>query len=116
GAKLDGTQKYVVRFEAAQIPKTKAFWSLTLYDKDFYLPQGVPLNRHVRNSMSGMKREADGSLVVYLQPDSPGPDKEVNWLPTPRGDYFVILRVYGPEGDILAGKWQQPPVRSVEPK
>ncbi|MFM7325756.1 MAG: DUF1254 domain-containing protein [Nodosilinea sp.] len=111
-AKLDGTQTYVVRFDAAQIPKTKAFWSLTLYDQDFYLPQGLPLNRHVRNSMSGMRHEADGSLVVYLQPDSPGPDKEANWLPTPRDEYFVILRVYGPEGDILAGKWQPPPVRS----
>jgi hypothetical protein len=103
-----------VRLEAAQIPKTKAFWSLTLYNKDFYLPQGLPMGRHVRNSMSGMKLEPDGALIIYLQPDSPGPDKENNWLPTPRDAYFVVMRVYGPEGDILTGKWQQPVVRKVE--
>ncbi len=111
GAKLDGNQKYIVRLEAAQIPKTKAFWSLTLYDKDFFLPQGLPMSRHVRNSMDDMKRAPDGSLVVYLQPDNPGADKEANWLPTPRDSYFVVMRVYGPEGDILTGKWQQPAVR-----
>jgi hypothetical protein len=64
--------------------------------------------------MNGMKLGADGSLAVYLQPDSPGPDKEANWLPTPRDNYFVVMRVYGPEGDILTGKWQQPPVRQVK--
>lgn len=112
-AKLDGSKRYVVRLEAAQIPKTKAFWSLTLYDKDFFLPQGLPMGRHVRNSMNGMKLGADGSLVIYLQPDSPGADKEDNWLPTPRDTYFVVMRVYGPEGDILTGKWQQPAVRRV---
>jgi hypothetical protein len=114
GAKLDGNKKYVVRLEAAQIPKTKAYWSLTLYDKDFYLPQGLPMGRHVRNSMNGMKLGPDGSLVIYLQPDSPGADKEDNWLPTPRDNYFVVMRVYGPEGDILTGKWQQPPVRQAQ--
>jgi DNA sulfur modification protein DndE len=114
GAKLDGNKKYVVRLEAAQIPKTKAFWSLTLYDKDFFLPQGLPMSRHVRNSMNGMRLGPDGSLVIYLQPDSPGPDKADNWLPTPRDGYFVVMRVYGPEGDILTGKWQQPAVRQSQ--
>lgn len=100
-----------MRLEAAQIPKTKAFWSLTLYDKDFFLPQGLPMSRHVRNSMDDMNRGPDGSLVVYLQPDNPGANKEANWLPTPRDNCFVVMRVYGPEGDILTGKWQQPAVR-----
>lgn len=113
GAKLNGNNKYVVRFEAAQIPKAKAFWSLTLYDKDFYLAKDMPLNRHVRNSNSGMKLSPDGSLVIYLQADNPGADKEDNWLPTPREEYVTILRVYGPEGGILTGKWNPPPVQKV---
>jgi DNA sulfur modification protein DndE len=114
GARLDGNNKYVVRFEASQIPVTKAFWSLTLYDKDFYLPKDLPLNRHVRNSNSGMKLGPDGSLVIYLQADSPGPDKEDNWLPTPRDAYFCILRVYRPEGDILTGKWHIPDIAQAQ--
>jgi hypothetical protein len=71
------------------------------------------MGRHVRNNMSGMKLGADGSLLIYLQPDSPGPDKEDNWLPTPRDTYFVVMRVYGPEGAILTGKWQQPAVQKA---
>lgn len=89
GQKLKGDTVHVVHFEKDKIPKTKAFWSLTLYNKDFYLPDGMPLGRHVRNSNSGMKFNADGSLDIYLQPDNPGPDKVDNWLPTPRGqEYF----------------------------
>ncbi|WP_370651544.1 DUF1214 domain-containing protein [Luteitalea sp. TBR-22] len=58
--------------------------------------------------MSGQTLSADGSLVVYLQPGSPGSGKEDNWLPTPRDACFVVMRVFGPEGGILTGKWQQP--------
>jgi hypothetical protein len=112
GIDLNGVNKYKVHFEAAQIPKTKAFWSLTLYNKDFFLPQNLPMNRHVRNSNSGMVLNADGSLDVYLQPESPGKNLEKNWLPTPPENYFVVLRAYWANEDILNGTWKQPvPVR-----
>jgi hypothetical protein len=115
GQKLKGDTSYVVHFDKDKIPKTKAFWSLTLYNKDFYLPEGMPLGRHVRNSNSGMKLNADGSLDLYLQPDNPGPDKVDNWLPTPRGqEYFCLMRIYWPEGDVLSGKWQQPLPKVVD--
>jgi hypothetical protein len=113
GAKLSGNNTYRVHFEASQIPKSKAFWSLTLYDKDFYLAKNVPLNRHVRNSNSGMKLGPDGSLDILLQAESPGQDKEDNWLPTPRDEFFTILRVYWPGSDFLTGKWVEPKVLKV---
>lgn len=105
---LNGKSSYKVHFEASQIPKTKAFWSLTLYNKDFYFPQGLPMNRHVRNSNSGMVLNADGSLDVYLQPGSPGKYLEKNWLPTPPENYFVVMRVYWPGENELNGTWQPP--------
>lgn len=114
GNKLTGANKYVIRFTTDQIPKVKAFWSLTLYDKDFYLPPNLPLERHVRNSNNNMKTGGDGSLEVYLQAYSPGKDREDNWLPTPPGEYFLILRTYGPEGDILTGNYTPPPVTKVK--
>lgn len=108
GIDLNGVNKYKVHFEASQIPKTKAFWSLTLYNSDFYLPQNLPMNRHVRNSNSGMVKNPDGSLDVYLQPESPGKKLENNWLPTPPEGYFIILRIYWANEDILNGTWKQP--------
>lgn len=107
-AALDGNQKYVVHFEANQIPKTKAFWSLTLYNNDFYLPTNLALNRHVLNSSSQLKYNADGSLDFYFQQASPGKGKESNWLPTPKEGYFAIMRIYWPEGDVTSGKWKAP--------
>jgi hypothetical protein len=88
---------------------------LTLYNKDFYLPQRMPLGRHMRNSNSGMKLNADGSLDIYRQPDSPGPDKVDNWLPTLRGqEYFSVMRIYWPQGDVLSGKWRQPTPKVID--
>ena len=115
GNPLTGENKYVIRFAADRIPKVKAFWSLTLYNNDFYLPPDLPMERHVRNSNNGMTTGADGSLEVYLQADSPGKDREDNWLPTPKtGGYFLILRTYGPEGEILSGNYTPPSVTKVK--
>jgi hypothetical protein len=108
GAALTGKDAYVVHFDAAQVPKTKAFWSLTLYDKDFYFPKGLVLNRHVLNSNSGLVFGTDGSLEIYVQAKSPGAEHEANWLPAPEGEFFMILRVYWPGEEFLTGKWVQP--------
>lgn len=115
GAKLNGENRYVIRFAADEIPKVRAFWSLTLYNQDFYLPQDLAVERHVVNNNSGMRTADDGSLEIYLQGPNPGPARESNWLPTPpSGEYFMILRTYGPEGDILTGKYAPPPVVKVQ--
>lgn len=114
GAKLDGNRRYIVRFEKGKLPPAKAFWSLTLYDKNFFLAKDVPLHRHMLNNNSGMKPSADGSIEIYLQPDSPGPDKEANWLPSPRDEYFTILRLYWPEQSVLDGTWSEPAVQRAD--
>lgn len=112
-AVLNGNNRYVIHLEKAQIPPTKAFWSLTLYNKDFLLPMGLPMNRHVRNSSSGMKMNPDGSLDIYLQADSPGMGKEDNWLPTPKEDYFIVMRVYWPGEEVLNGTWKVPVAKKL---
>lgn len=105
---LDGSKKYLLHIDANRIPQTKAFWSLTLYNNDFYLPANLALSRHVLNSSSPLKFNADGSLDFYFQSTSPGKDKESNWLPTPKEGYFVIMRIYWPGEEVLSGKWQKP--------
>jgi DNA sulfur modification protein DndE len=113
GNKLDGNQRYVVRFEPGQLPPARAFWSVTLYDKNFFLAKDMPMDRHVLNNNSGMKLGTDGSMEIYLQADSPGADKESNWLPVPRDEFFAILGIYWGEERLFNGQWKEPPVRLV---
>ena len=60
--------------------------------------------------LSGLKRNPDGSLTLYIQKDSPGTDKESNWLPAPNGPIFLALRMHGPQARTLKGEWSVPPV------
>ena len=83
GKKLDGANKYVLHFAKEQIPPVDAFWSLTMYDKDSYLVDN-PINRYALGDRSNMKLGDDGSLTIYIQSESPGKDKEANWLPSPK--------------------------------
>ncbi len=92
------------------MPPVKFFWSMTMYN----LPQRLlienPINRYAIGSRTqGFKLNADGSADIYLQSASPGKDKESNWLPTPdKGAYYMILRMYGPEGTLAGGTWKAP--------
>ena len=105
--------KYELRFAGGQTPPVDAFWSLTLYDKDSYLVDNV-LNRYALGDRSGCKLGDDGSLTIYLQADSPGKDKESNWLPTPKGGAFKLaLRLYVPKAQVADGSWKPPAVRRL---
>ncbi len=84
GKKLTGANSYVLQFAKDQSPPVDAFWSLTMYDKDSYLVDN-PVNRYTLGDRSNMKPGDDGSLTIYLQSESPGKDKESNWLPSPKG-------------------------------
>jgi hypothetical protein len=113
GAKLDGANKYVLRFAKEQIPPVDAFWSLTLYDKDSYLVDN-PLNRYALGDRSNCKLGDDGSLTIYLQNESLGADKEANWLPTPKdGTFKLALRLYVPKKQVADGTWKPPAVEKV---
>jgi hypothetical protein len=111
GARLSGDNAYVITFEKGALPPTRAFWSLTLYDgHHFFAPNA--LNRYTLGTRNKqLKYNSDGSLTLYLQAESPGADKEANWLPAPKGAPFsLILRNYWPEENATRHEWTPPPV------
>jgi hypothetical protein len=122
GTPLDGaTQKYTLTFAKGQFPPVNAFWSVTMYDGKTQLLIKNPINRYLINSpmLPQLKKNADGSLTVYIQKDSPGKDKESNWLPAPDGPIYMVMRLYWPKTEppsILPpgeGTWQPPALVAV---
>jgi len=110
-----GTEKYVMHFDKGQLPPVRGFWSLTMYDGEYFFVAN-PLNRYSISERQKLKPNADGSVDLYLQKDSPGADKESNWLPAPAGKFILMLRLYWPDEDapsILDGSWVIPPVKRV---
>jgi hypothetical protein len=107
---LDGSKRYLLRFSKDQVPPVKFFWSMTMYNLPDRLLVENQMQRYAIGSRTeGLRTNADGSVDIYLQPESPGDDKESNWLPTPQqGPFFMVLRMYGPEGSLAAGAWQAP--------
>jgi hypothetical protein len=112
GKPLSGANRYVVRFEKGGLPPVNAFWSVTMYDMQANLVAN-PINRYSLGDRSGMKTDKDGSLTIYLQKDSPGADKEANWLPTPAGEFFMYLRAYLPGENLINHTWQPPLITRV---
>ena len=113
GKPLDGANKYTIHFDKAAIPPVDAFWSITLYDEEGFQVANS-LNRFAVSSWMPFKFNADGSLDLYFQNESPGADNEANWLPAPKGPFNLTMRLYAPKSDALTGKWNPPPVvRSV---
>jgi hypothetical protein len=101
GKPLDGANKYTLHFDKGDAPPANAFWSVTLYDAEGYQVPN-PLNRFAVSSWMPFKYNADGSLDLYFQNESPGADKEANWLPAPKGAFNLTLRLYAP-------KWRRSP-------
>jgi hypothetical protein len=112
GKPLDGANKYSLHFEKGQTPPVSAFWSVTLYDAEGFQVAN-PLNRFNLSSWMPLKYNADGSLDLYFQNESPGTDKEANWLPAPKGEFNLLMRLYAPRSEALTGKWNPPPVMRV---
>jgi hypothetical protein len=119
GSLLDGSKhKYTITFPKGQLPPVNAFWSVTMYDGKTQFLVANPLDRYLINStmLGGMKFGADGSLTVYLQKDSPGKDKESNWLPAPNGPIFIAMRLYWPKTEppsilpLGKGTWSPPKI------
>jgi hypothetical protein len=113
GKPLTGTNKYVLQFAKNEIPPVAAFWSITLYDKDGF-PTANALNRNAIGDRDDLKFNADGSVDLYFQNESPGKDKESNWLPAPTGDFNLTMRLYAPKLEVLDGRWVPPPIRRVQ--
>jgi hypothetical protein len=113
--RLSGAHKYTLRFAPGQLPPVNAFWSLTMYRMPESLLVANPINRYLLNSpmMPQYNRDADGGLTLLIQNESPGKDKEANWLPAPQGQFRMFLRLYWPKAEALNGKWKNPPLQRV---
>jgi hypothetical protein len=114
GQPLHSDKRYVLHFEPNQIPPVRAFWSLTMYD-DRQLFTANPIDRFAIGDRDKLTFNADGSLDLYIQRESPGNDKESNWLPAPKsGPFTMNLRLYWPKAEALNGTWAPPAVKQVQ--
>jgi hypothetical protein len=111
----DGAQKYVMHFNKGELPPVDGFWSLTMYDSNyFFVPN--PINRYTVSQRNKLKRNADGSVDIYIQNESPGKNSKSNWLPAPKGKFILMLRLYWPmekPPSILDGSWKIPQVKEA---
>jgi hypothetical protein len=115
GHKYSGANKYVMHFPKGQLPPAQGFWSLTMYDSAYFFVSN-PINRYSISARQNLKSNPDGSTDLYIQKDSPGKDKESNWLPAPAGDFILMLRMYWPSEknpSIINGSWKVPPAAKV---
>jgi hypothetical protein len=115
GKVLVGANHYTLRFAPGQLPPVNAFWSLTMYGLPENLLVANPLNRYLINSpmLPQLKRDADGGLTLLVQNESPGNDVETNWLPAPKGQFLMALRLYWPKEEAIDGRWTEPKVVKV---
>lgn len=115
GHSYSGSNKYVMRFDKGLLPPVNGFWSLTMYNSDFFFVSN-PLNRYTLSQRNQFNVDDDGSITLYIQNENPGKDKEANWLPAPEGEFVLMLRLYWPKEDsptILNGSWVPPAVKKI---
>ncbi len=110
-----GSEKYTMTFRKGLTPPVAGFWSLTMYDAKFFFVEN-PLNRYSISARQPLKANADGSITLLIQNESPGADKESNWLPAPKDKFVLMMRLYWPhdkDPSIIDGTWAPPPVEKV---
>ena len=110
GDDYSGANKYTIHFPKGQLPPTRGFWSITMYDANYFFVAN-PINRYSISARQNLKANADGSVDLYIQKDSPGADKEANWLPAPAGKFILMMRMYWPDESppsIIDGTWSPP--------
>lgn len=115
GKPLDGANKYTLTFAKGQLPPVNGFWSLTMYDAEYFFVDNK-LNRYTLSQRNDLKQNDDGSVTLHLQHESPGKEKESNWLPAPKGKFILMLRLYWPKEkglSIIDGSWKPPAVKKV---
>ena len=115
GDKLSPGKRYELRFDAEDLPPVEGFWSLTAYtEADLNLIPNPAHRYSIGDRTPGLSRDSDGGLTIYLQPRSPGAERERNWLPTSVDNaWFVILRMYLPRPEVVAAKWECPGITRV---
>jgi hypothetical protein len=110
GKPLDGSNAYVLHFDAGKLPPVNAFWSVTAYDADgYFIPNAI--ERQAIGDRDKLAFNTDGSLDLYIQAQSPGTAKEANWLPVGNAPFNLPMRLYSPKAEILDRTWVPPPVK-----
>ena len=114
GKLLDGGKKYAITFPKGQLPPAGAFWSVTMYQDHFLTPNEG--NKFAVSNWMNPKANSDGSVTIYMQPTSPGSDKEINWLPSSGSISTMtpLMRLYWPLPPALDGTWTPPPAVEVQ--
>lgn len=115
GSDYSGANKYTMHFPKGQLPPTEGFWSITMYDANYFFVAN-PINRYSISPRQSLKANADGSVDLYIQNQSPGADKESNWLPAPSGKFILMLRMYWPTEtppSIIDGSWKPPAAKKA---
>jgi len=113
--KYSGEHKYTVHFDKGGLPPTNGFWSITMYDANYFFVPNA-LNRYTVSARNTFKTNPDGSIDLYFQHDSPGKDKDSNWLPAPSGQFILMMRLYWPKENppsLLDGSWKIPEVKEA---
>jgi hypothetical protein len=116
GKPYSGANQYIMHFNKGELPPAEGFWSLTMYDDEYFFVAN-PLNRYSISARQNLKANADGSVDLYLQNENPGADKESNWLPAPKHEFILMLRLYWPREkspSILNGTWKVPAVKQAK--
>lgn len=112
GEPLTGQRRYTLHFDASEPPPVNGFWSLTMYNERQFFVEN-PINRYALGDRDPLRYNADGSLDLSIQHDSPGAEREANWLPAPEGPFNIIMRLYWPKPAVLEGEWAPPPIQRV---
>jgi hypothetical protein len=115
GKSYSGGNKYIMHFDQGKLPPVNGFWSLTMYNAEYFFVDN-PLNRYTLSARDKLKKNADGSVDLYIQHENPGPDKESNWLPAPAEKFLLMLRLYWPKEtppSVLDGTWTIPGVKQA---
>lgn len=110
GKPLEGNSKYVLHFDKGKLPPVEAFWSVTAYDTQGYFIPNV-LKRQAIGDRDKIQINQDGSLDLYVQSDSPGREKESNWLPVAKSPFTLLMRLYSPKNEVLDRTWTPPELR-----
>jgi hypothetical protein len=116
GNALQGQNSYHTRFLADNLPPAKAFWSLTIYDRQTYSLVDNIIGRYsIGDRTTGLRFNDDGSLDINISNAMPDGDLKSNWLPAPAEGFYLILRVYMPEDSVVQQQWK-PPALELLPK
>jgi hypothetical protein len=117
GHEYDGASKnYLIHFNKGEMPPVNGFWSITMYDKDYFFVPNA-LNRYTLSARNKLVTNPDGSVDLYLQADSPGKAREANWLPAPKAQFIPMMRLYWPKEtppSILDGTWKPPAIAAAQ--